>query len=108
MAYDIGPRIGIDGESEFRKQLNNINTSLKTLKTELGKVSSEFADNAESEQALIAKNKVLQKSIDQQKRKIEEMKKNFYRCHGTPFDRHFLVTAALFLVVALVGVFSYV
>ena len=72
MAYDIGPRIGIDGESEFRKQLNNINTSLKTLKTELGKVSSEFADNAESEQALIAKNKVLQKSIDQQKKKIEE------------------------------------
>lgn len=45
---------------------------------------------------------------EHQKRKIEEMKKEFYRCHGTPFDRHFLVTAALFLVVALVGVFSYV
>lgn len=75
MAYDIGPRIGIDGESEFRKQLNNINTSLRTLKTELTKVSSEFADNAESEQALIAKNKTLQKSIDQQKKKIEEVAK---------------------------------
>ena len=35
MAYDIGPKIGIDGESEFRKQLNSINTSLRTLKTEL-------------------------------------------------------------------------
>ena len=75
MAYDIGPKIGIDGESEFRKQLNNINTSLRTLKTELTKVSSEFADNAESEQALIAKNKTLQKSIDQQKKKIEEVAK---------------------------------
>lgn len=45
---------------------------------------------------------------EHQKRKIEEKKKEFYWCHGTPSDRHFLVTAALFLVVALVGVFSYV
>lgn len=73
MAYDIGPRIGIDGESEFRKQLNNINTSLKTLGTELDKVSSDFGANAKSEQALISKNQVLQKSIDAQKKKIEEV-----------------------------------
>ncbi len=46
MAYDIGPRIGIDGEAEFRKQLNNINTSLRTLGTEMQKVVSEFAENA--------------------------------------------------------------
>lgn len=73
MAYDIGPRIGIDGESEFRKQLNNINTSLKTLGTEMQKVTSEFAENANSEQALIAKNNVLNKSIDQQKQKIKQV-----------------------------------
>lgn len=73
MAYDIGPRIGIDGESQFRKQLNNINTSLKTLDTELKKVSSGFRDNADSEQALIAKNNVLRKSIDEQQRKIKEV-----------------------------------
>ena len=73
MAYDIGPRIGIDGESQFRKQLNNINTSLKTLDTELKKVSSGFKDNADSEQALIAKNNVLRKSIDEQQRKIKEV-----------------------------------
>lgn len=73
MAYDIGPRIGIDGESQFRKQLNNVNASLKTLDTELKKVSSEFRDNANSEQALIAKNNVLRKSIDEQQRKIKEV-----------------------------------
>ena len=73
MAYDIGPRIGIDGESQFRKQLNNINTTLKTLDTELKKVTSEFQANADGEQALIAKNGVLQKSIDAQKKKIEEV-----------------------------------
>ena len=27
MAIDIGPKIGMDGEAEFRKQLNNINTT---------------------------------------------------------------------------------
>lgn len=62
MAYDIGPRIGIDGEAEFRKQLNNINTSLRTLGTEMQKVVSEFAENANAE-ALIAKNQVLTSSI---------------------------------------------
>ena len=45
MAVDIGPKIGIDGEKEFRQQLNDINTTLKTLGTEMKKVSSEFQEN---------------------------------------------------------------
>lgn len=75
MAYDIGPRIGLDGESEFRKQLNNINTELKTLGTEMQKVTSEFADNANGQEALISKNKVLNSSIDAQNKKLEAAKK---------------------------------
>lgn len=75
MAYDIGPKIGMDGEAEFRKQLNNINASLKTLDTELKKVASEFQDNAKSQEALIAKNKVLVKSLEAETNKIEEVKK---------------------------------
>lgn len=80
MSYDIGPKIGIDGESEFRKQLNNINTSLKTLGTEMKLVTSEFADNAEGQKALIAKNQVLSKTIDQQKEKIEQVEKALAEC----------------------------
>ena len=34
MAVNIGPRIGIDGEAEYRKQINNIIQSTKTLKSE--------------------------------------------------------------------------
>ena len=68
---DIGPRIGIDGESEFRKQITQINTSLKTLGTEMKVVTSEFADNAKSEEALTAKNKVLNKNIDELNQKLE-------------------------------------
>ena len=35
MAYDIGPKIGIEGEKEFRQAINNINTNMRTLKTEM-------------------------------------------------------------------------
>lgn len=69
---DIGPRIGIDGESEFRKQLNNINTAIRTLGTEMKKVTSEFAENANSQEALTAKNRVLAESLDVQKKKLSE------------------------------------
>lgn len=75
MAYDIGPKIGMDGEAEFRKQLNNINAELRTLGSELKKVASGFKNNAQGQDALIAKNKTLQKSVDAEKRKIEEANK---------------------------------
>lgn len=69
---DIGPRIGIDGESEFRKQLNNINTAIRTLGTEMKKVTSDFSENANSQEALTAKNRVLAESLDVQKKKLSE------------------------------------
>lgn len=39
---DIGPRIGIDGEKEFRSQINGIITEMKTLSSEMRLVTSEF------------------------------------------------------------------
>lgn len=75
MAIDIGPKIGIDGEAEFRKELNNINTALKTLGTEMQKVTSEFSENANGQQALIAKNETLNKTIDTTRRKLEQANK---------------------------------
>lgn len=73
MAYDIGPKIGIDGEAEFRSQISNITTQLKTLGSEMQVVTSEFGKNQGSEEALTAKNKVLQKEIDVQKTKLEQL-----------------------------------
>ncbi|MFR5876321.1 MAG: phage tail protein [Eubacterium sp.] len=74
-SYTIGPKIGMDGEADFRKSLNNINESLRTLESELKKTSSEFSSNASSEEALKAKNEVLNRSIEQQEQKIQEVKK---------------------------------
>ena len=60
---DIGPKIGIDGESQFRKQITAINDSLKTLGTEMKSVTSEFANNEKSSKSLGKQNDVLKKQV---------------------------------------------
>lgn len=80
MAYEIGPKIGIDGESEFRKSINDIVQSVKTLGTEMKAVSSEFGDNQNSQDALTAKNKVLTKQIKQQKERLKLLTDGLEKC----------------------------
>lgn len=75
MAVDIGPKIGLDGESEFRKQLQNVNQSLKTLGSEMKLVTAEFAANADSEEALTKKNDVLERSVSTLRDKLELQQK---------------------------------
>lgn len=69
-ANDIGPRIGIDGEKEFRDSINAINAQMKALGAEMKAVTAEFAANANSEEALSAKNEVLGKSVQTAKEKL--------------------------------------
>ena len=45
MAVNIGPRIGIDGEKEYRKSINDIIQQQKTLKSEMSAVSSSWDKN---------------------------------------------------------------
>lgn len=75
MAVDIGPKIGIDGEAEFRKQINQITQQIKTFGSELAAVSSEFGANEKSIEALNAKNGVLNKAIGAQESKLKELRK---------------------------------
>lgn len=63
MAVDIGPRIGLEGEKEFRQSLNAVNQQLKTLGSEMKSVTSAFDDNDDAEQALSAQMGVLERSI---------------------------------------------
>ena len=70
MAYDIGPRIGIQGEAEFNKQIKQINNALRECGSEMKALSSEFDENANSQDALVAKNKNLQKELDLQRQKM--------------------------------------
>ena len=73
--YTIGPKIGISGEKEFRNQLNSINETLRTLDSELKKTAAEFEGNEDSQEALTKQNEILNKKIDQQEKKLAEVKK---------------------------------
>lgn len=75
MAVDIGPKIGIDGEAEFRKQINALTQQVKLFGSEMAAVTTEFEGNEKSEEALTAQNEVLNKSIEAQSKKLEELKK---------------------------------
>ena len=80
MAVDIGPRIGIDGEKQFRDSLNNINQSLKVLDSEMKIVTAEFGANAKSEEALTKQNDILDRSVSSLKDKLEMQQKALKEC----------------------------
>lgn len=73
MAYDIGPKIGIEGEAEYKKAIAGINKDLSVLGSEMKKVTAQFSGNADSMQALTAKQDVYNKQADEQRKKIELM-----------------------------------
>lgn len=75
MAVDIGPKIGIDGEAEFRKELQNINQQLRTLGSEMKAVTSSFEDGDRSEEALAAQTDVLNRQIDAQRQKLSQLER---------------------------------
>lgn len=79
MAYDIGVRLGVDGEKAFRSSINAINANIKSMGSELKAVTAQFAKNADSEEALTAKNAVLAKSIAATKDKISVLDKQLER-----------------------------
>lgn len=60
MSYDIGLRIGIDGEAGYKQALKTINGELRNVGQELRAVTKEFEGNANSIDALTAKNRVLE------------------------------------------------
>ena len=75
MAVNIGPKIGIDGEAEFRKELNNIIQQCRTLDSEMKAVTSAFDDNDNSQEKLTRQSEVLTKQIQVQTQRVEMLKK---------------------------------
>lgn len=71
MAADIGPKIGIQGEAEYRRKLNDINQGVKTLASEMKVVTSAFENNADSLEALTAKNDVLERTLSSLNERLE-------------------------------------
>lgn len=70
MSYNIGPKIGIDGEKEFRKSIKDINDAYKALDAETKAVTAAFDAQGDEQGKLEATSKQLQKQIDTQKEKM--------------------------------------
>lgn len=75
MAVNIGPKIGIDGEAEYRKQLNNIIEQQKTLRSEMKLAAAEFNNDADAKKKNAKETELLNKQIDLQKQRLKELEK---------------------------------
>ena len=73
----IGTEIKLTGEKEFNQQMKAINNGLKTTKSDMAALSSEFEDNGSSMKALTQKQKLLESSVDQHKAKVEALKNQY-------------------------------
>ena len=71
MAVSIGPKLGIDGEAEYRKQINQIIQQAKTLKSEMDAVASSFTKETSAEEKNRATKAVLTKQIEAQEQKTK-------------------------------------
>ena len=75
MAVDIGPKIGIDGEKEFRDALKSMGQQLKTLGTEMTAVTSAFDVDNDSQKKLAAQSDVLNRQLEVQQQRLGEIQK---------------------------------
>lgn len=82
--YDIGPKIGIDGEKEFRAQLRRINQEYAASESYIKALDKAMEQNGRSQEQLVAKSNMLQQQINQQQRKFEEL----YRALGQATEKY--------------------
>lgn len=75
MAINIGPKIGIDGEAEYRAQLKGVIQQTKTLASEMQKVTSSFDKSTSAEKKSAAQKEVLNKQIQAQEKLVAQMAK---------------------------------
>jgi len=73
MAQKLSVNLGVEGESELKNALKDINQEFKVLSSEMTLTTSEFGKNEQSVEALSAKNEVLNKQIELQKEKVDTL-----------------------------------
>ena len=69
----ITTRIALDGERDFKAQMAQVNGELRNLKSEMTLVDATFKGQANTTEALTAKHKVLQGSVEQQREKVRAL-----------------------------------
>lgn len=71
----ITTRLAVDGETEFKRSLSEANSNLKVMRSEMSLVDAEFKGQANSMDALTAKNKILRREQEQQVEKVKALER---------------------------------
>lgn len=80
MAISIGPKIGIEGEKEFRNALQNIIQQCKTLASESDRVSTAFKKNTDAISAFKNQSDALQQQLAKQSQRVEQLYQMYEQC----------------------------
>lgn len=73
MAASIGPKLRIDGEAEFRRQIEQITAKAKLLDSEMRLVTSSFDRATTAQEKTAAKSETLTKQIENQQKQVDTL-----------------------------------
>lgn len=79
MAIDIGPRIGIEGEKQFKESMRAINSQIKANDAELKKLSTEYDKNNNAVNNLSQRQKVLNQNLEANQQKVKTLTAQYDR-----------------------------
>ena len=85
-ATKITTFVGIEGEREYKKALSEIAQEMRVTSSEAKALTATYADNADSLEALQAKDEQLRKELDQQKQKLAVMQQAYENARDTIDD----------------------
>lgn len=71
--YNIGPKIGIEGEAQFRAQISRINSEYRSMDSYLKTLDRSMAQNGKSQEALAAKGNVLRQQLALQEQRYNAL-----------------------------------
>lgn len=79
MAYDIGAKIGIDGEKEFNQALKTIDSQIKVLQSEMKASVTAMAGMDDAEASVTQQTNILGREIDATQQKISILSTQYDR-----------------------------
>ncbi len=71
--FNIGPKIVLDGEKEYKKAVSDINSAMKLMNSEMKKVAAEFSGNSQSLKALKTETQQYNDKVELQEKKVRTL-----------------------------------
>lgn len=72
---DVKARVAFEGEQEYKRALNELNSGNRVLASEMKKLKAEYQGNTESVEFLTKKGDLLERQLLSQRDKVEELRK---------------------------------